>query len=148
MHSARNWDEVRHYDGLDGLQTVKTLGYHLILITNQPDIERGIISNEFVEELNHWYKHRYHLDATYTCPHASNSHPDKKPNPGLFLKAKHDLGIDLLSSFHLGDTERDTLAAKNCGCKSVLWDRPYNQDLTSDYRIHSLHELIEILKSV
>ena len=146
FHSPRNWEEVKHYS-LDGLEGIKSLGFKLVMVTNQPDIERKIISESFVEELNNFYQERFKLDRVYICPFASNEHPQKKPNPGMFFLAKKELNLDLSDSYMLGDTDRDTLAAYNCGMKSIIWNRDYNQKVKSDFRVNSVQELVTLLKS-
>jgi histidinol-phosphate phosphatase family protein len=144
VHSPRNWDEVKHYP-MDGLHQIKELGFKLVMVTNQPDIERNIISRGFVDELNKYYQNLYSLDKIYVSPFASNEHPLKKPNPGLFLLAKTELDIDFSASFLLGDTEKDTLAAKHCGIKSILWKRAYNRDVSSVFSVTSIEDLKAIL---
>ncbi len=146
MHSPRNWSEVKHYD-LSGLEKCAEAGFQLILATNQPDLERQIIRLDFLKELHSFYQQKYKLNAVYLCPFASNTHPWKKPNPGMFLEAAQDLHFldGLQKSFLLGDTERDTLAAKNCGMKSILWTREYNLNIASDFRIQSINELYSII---
>jgi D-glycero-D-manno-heptose 1,7-bisphosphate phosphatase len=145
-HSPRHWGELKHYPWLDGLADFSTLGFRLVLVTNQPDVERGIIESSFVDEVNSFYRRRYRLDAVYCCPFQSNTHPWKKPNPGMFLQAAQDLDIDLNRSFHLGDTANDVEAARNCGCTALIWDRPYNQGVEADFRVRSLKELRAILE--
>jgi len=144
--SPRNWSELRHCPGLEKLSEIKKLGFLLIMVTNQPDIERGIVDLAFLNELHTEYQNKFSLDAVYCCPFSSNEHPMKKPNPGMFLEAAAKFSLDLNESFHMGDTDRDTLAAKRCGCRSLLWDRNYNQNVECDFRIHNLDEVIQILK--
>lgn len=144
IHSPRNWDEVKHYP-LDGLHKIKELGFKLVMVTNQPDIERNIISRSFVDELNNYYQNLFSLDRVYVSPFASNEHPLKKPNPGLFLLAKNELNLDFSNSFLLGDTEKDTLAASRCGIKSILWKRDYNRSVASDFSVTNVEELKAIL---
>ena len=143
-HSPRNWQEVKHYP-LEGLTTLKQFGIKLVMITNQPDIERKIISENFITELHEYYKTTYQLDNIYVCPFSSNDHPLKKPNPGMFLLAKKELNIDLLQSFHLGDTERDTIAAARCGISTILWTRNYNKELKSDFRVGCIQEIVNLI---
>ncbi len=145
IHSPKNWDEMKFYPEMDRIAEVKPLGFKLVLVTNQPDIERKIISQDFIDDLHAKIKSKYELDAIYCCPYSSNSHPLKKPNPGMFLQAAKEMHLTLSESFHLGDTDRDVGAAKNCGCKSILWDRPYNQGVKSDYRIKNFSELHTLL---
>lgn len=144
FHSPRNWNEVKHLP-LENLTAIKSLGFKLILVTNQPDIERGIVERKFVDDLNSFYQKRFELDAVYVCPFSSNEHPLKKPNPGMFLLAEKEMNIDLSRSFLVGDTEKDVLAAKKCGVSSILWERPYNLGLISDFRVSSIKEVETIL---
>jgi D-glycero-D-manno-heptose 1,7-bisphosphate phosphatase len=116
-------------------------------VTNQPDIERQIIDVSFVNELHEFYQKKYDLDAIYLCPFASNEHPLKKPNPGMFLQAKSEMGLDLSKSFLLGDTEKDTLAAQKCGIQSILWNRSYNSEVTCSLRVNSVEEVLNALAS-
>lgn len=145
-HSPRNWEEVKHYS-LEGLESIKSLGFKLIMVTNQPDIERKIISESFVGELHNFYREKFNLDKIYMCPFSSNENPLKKPNPGMFFLAQKELNLDLSKSYILGDTDRDSLAAVNCGMKSILWNRDYNPNVKSDFRVESVQELVTLLKS-
>mgnify|MGYP001616702971 CR=1 FL=1 len=147
MHSPRNWGEIRIYPEARRLRELKSLGFLLILVTNQPDIERDIVSLEFVDAVNGQFRKDFALDGIYCCPFASNDHPDKKPNPGMFLRAAKDFSLTLSECFHLGDTERDVNAAMRCGCKSIIWDRPYNKPLKADHRISTFEELKSVLVS-
>jgi histidinol-phosphate phosphatase family protein len=60
------------------------------------------------------------LDAIYYCPHLPGAGCNcRKPEPGLFLKAANDLGIDVSMSWMIGDKEIDVEAAKRAGCRAV-----------------------------
>ena len=67
------------------------------------------------------------LDAIYYCPDAPRgddrtvieSH-DRKPGPGMLLRAAADLGLELASSWMVGDLISDVLAGLNAGCRSIL----------------------------
>lgn len=149
LTAPRNWQEVRLHEGLkpEIFAQIKTLGFFLVLVTNQPDIERGLISQTFVEDVLSQYQKTYGLDALYYCPFANDDHPMKKPNPGMFLQAAQDLSLTLSECFHLGDTVRDIGAARRCGCQSVLWQRPYNTHLVADKVVESWQEVVQILAS-
>ncbi len=145
--APRHAKEVRRYDAIRDLSSIKSLGFALVMVTNQPDVERGITEKSFVLELNEQYQQEFNLDAAYVSWASLDSDPMKKPNPGMFLKAASDLNLDLRRSFHLGDTERDVEAARRAGCQSILWDRPYNRNLSANFRIHSVSELHAILST-
>jgi D-glycero-D-manno-heptose 1,7-bisphosphate phosphatase len=59
------------------------------------------------------------LDAIYHSPHVID-HPDRKPAPGMLLRAAADLQLDLASSWMIGDTPRDMLAGQNAGCRGCI----------------------------
>ena len=148
FHSPRNWDEVRHYNLEDlkvGLNSLKALGFKIVMVTNQPDLERKIIEPSFIDDLHRFYQTECALDAIYMCPFFSNEHPLKKPNPGMLLLAQKEHALDLSKSYLVGDTGRDTLAAKRCGIRSVIWTRNYNLDIKSDFRIRCIKELVAII---
>jgi D-glycero-D-manno-heptose 1,7-bisphosphate phosphatase len=146
LTSPRNWNEVRLYPGLEGLADIKAMGYVLVLVTNQPCVEAGTVTETFLESMHEYLRRAHNLDGIYFSPSASNHHPRRKPNPGMLLEAALRFGISLPDSFVLGDTQKDIGAARNGGCQSILWTRPYNRHLVADYRIDSLWEAHGILK--
>lgn len=145
VSSPRCWEEVRLLPEMDRLSEVKALGFLLIMVTNQPDLERGLLEPDFVVSLHSRYRSKYHLDATYVCPHADNDHPSKKPNPGMFLQAAKEWDIDLGQSYHLGDTFKDIDAALTSGCTAILWDRSYNSDVACSHRVGNFDALMQVL---
>ena len=69
-----------------------------------------------------------HMDGVYAAPHhakgvgvyAHPDHPDRKPNPGMLLRAAEEHGIDLARSWMIGDKELDLGAGRNAGCRVAL----------------------------
>ena len=67
------------------------------------------------------------LDAIYYCPEAPAGddrtvieHGDRKPGPGMLLRAAEDLGLDLGASWMVGDMISDVLAGINAGCRGSI----------------------------
>jgi len=146
LTSPRNWNEVSFYPGLERLADIKDLGYLLILITNQPCVEHGTLTESFLESMHTHLQRTFQLDAVYYSPSASTTNPRRKPNPGMLLEAALRFGISLPDSFVLGDTQKDIGAAINGGCHSILWNRPYNRLLKADHRVDTLWEVYGILR--
>lgn len=145
--APRNESELVRYSEVSGIEKAKTLGFMLVMVTNQPDVERGFTEKKFVEDWNEVYQADHQLDAIYVCYHTDNSHPLKKPNPGMLLQASEDHGIDLSRSYFLGDTWKDVEAAKRAGCVPLLWDRHYNRDLAVENRVSTVQEILKILNT-
>ena len=101
-------------------------GYLVIIVTNQAGINKGILSNELVDEINQHIirllkKQGIDVSAVYVCPHKPEEQCKcRKPQPGLLLKAAKEYNIDLENSIMIGDTDKDTEAGLNAGLKKVI----------------------------
>ena len=93
-------------------------GYDIVVITNQSGIERGYFTEADYERLTAHMRAAFAaegvtlLDVLH-CPYLN--HPDRKPAPGLFLKAQAKWGIDMAASYSLGDKPRDVQAGCAAG---------------------------------
>lgn len=93
-------------------------GYELVIITNQSGIERGYFSEKdyaiFTQFLREQFAtHGLNLLDILHCPWLQ--HDDRKPNPGMFLKAAERWSIDMKQSISLGDKPRDVEAGHAAG---------------------------------
>ena len=94
------------------------LGYSIFVITNQSGIARGMFGEREYASLTRWMKRRFAAEgcpitAVYHCPRLDG--PDRKPAPGLFLRASRRYGIDMAASVSVGDKPRDVEAGKAAG---------------------------------
>lgn len=97
-------------------------GYKIFVITNQSGVDRGYYTIEQMNHFNEFMKDEFKkqgIEVTdiYCCPFLE--HPDRKPNPGMFLKAKDRYNIDMENSIAVGDKERDAEAALCAGVKTA-----------------------------
>lgn len=98
---------------VDALKQMRKLDYHIIIITNQSLINKGLIKIEeykkfnknLIDELN---KNGVEILDIYYCPHTKKENCNcKKPKPGMILKACKKYNIDMEKSFVAGDSESD-----------------------------------------
>jgi D-glycero-D-manno-heptose 1,7-bisphosphate phosphatase len=111
-------------------------------------VARGTSSQELVDSIHERLKSTLDLDAIFTCFHDDADACDcRKPKPGLLHRAAQDLGIDLPSSFMIGDRRRDVEAGNRAGCRTFLVDYSYREGLPSscDFRVGSLVEASRII---
>lgn len=105
---------------------LRNAGYVLVVVTNQPDVARGTTSMATVEALNAEISRRVPLDHFYVCPHDDRDGCGcRKPAPGLLKAAADDHGLDLGTSFVVGDRWRDIDAGLAAGCRTIHVDRGY-----------------------
>jgi D-glycero-D-manno-heptose 1,7-bisphosphate phosphatase len=132
------------------LSALKSHGYGLVVVTNQPDVARGTATRALVESIHEYLLAHLQLDAILTCFHDSADHCRcRKPKPGMLLQAAHDFAIDLSSSFMVGDRPGDVEAGRRAGCRTIFVDCGYREAAppACDYRVASLGEAAAIIVS-
>jgi D,D-heptose 1,7-bisphosphate phosphatase len=122
------------------LVELKSMGYKLVIVTNQSGIARGYFSEDTLTRIHERLKKLIILqgttiDAIYYCPYLADGAIPKyrvesdmrKPKPGMILKAADDLNINLKQSWMIGDSQKDVDAGINAGCRTILIDSPDRQ---------------------
>lgn len=146
---VRSWDEFQWLPGsVEALRLLKAAGYTLLVITNQPGIARGMMTQEDLQAIHQRMQQELGadgaaLDAIYVCTHGWDEGCwCRKPNPGLLFQAQREFHLDLTRTTFIGDDERDQQAGAAAGCRTVLvspgrslldWTRMH---LYMDERIH------------
>jgi D-glycero-D-manno-heptose 1,7-bisphosphate phosphatase len=122
--------------------------YYLIMITNQPDYSRGVNSKKNIININNFLKKKLNLDMIYVCYSDNEKCIDRKPNPGMLLKAKKKYKINLKKSFMIGDRWRDIGAGNKAGCATIFIDRNYSEKMRykPKYSVIKLKEIFSIIK--
>ena len=136
--------DVRLLTGVPtALARLKSAGYLLIVVTNQPDVARGTQSQAEVEAIHHRLAAMLPIDDFRTCYHDdADGCSCRKPKPGLILAAARDHDVDLTTSVMIGDRWRDVEAGEAAGCETVFLDYEYAERRPSNPRAvcHSLLE--------
>lgn len=111
-------------------------GAKVIVATNQSGVARGYFDLAAVETLHTAMRADLaadggRLDAVYVCPFHEDAvstdyrvadHPDRKPNPGMVLKALADFGLDAAQVVLVGDRDSDIEAARRAGVRGVKFE--------------------------
>ena len=112
-------------------------GFLIVVITNQAGIARGLYSEHQFLALTHWMCEAFRVQGApiakvYFCPfhpeHGVGTYKresiDRKPGPGMILRAAAELGIDLKRSFMVGDRDTDVRAGMAAGVGHNILYRP------------------------
>lgn len=126
-------DQLKMMDGAaEAVKRLNDAGYVTVIVTNQSGIARGYFSEDTMHNfhkllLAELAKGGAKIDAIYYCPfhkvavearYEHPDHPDRKPNPGMLVRAAADLDLSLdESSIMIGDNLSDMEAAKNAGVR-------------------------------
>jgi D-glycero-D-manno-heptose 1,7-bisphosphate phosphatase len=119
----------------EALKLVQDAGFYAIVVTNQSGIARGYYTEEDVNALHDWMRkdvRREGISITdfLICPFHEHAvidqyrvpnHPDRKPNPGMILRALSKWNVDPNKSFIVGDAATDIEAGQRAGIAGILY---------------------------
>lgn len=129
-------------------------GYLLIVITNQAGIGRGYYTEADFQKLTQWMVRQFanksiDISHVYHCPY----HPqfgiggykkdsfDRKPNPGMLLRARDKFDLDLSQCLLVGDKVSDIEAGENAGLSDMFL-------LSSDIALSNVSEKYQVVASL
>ena len=158
-------EDFKFIEGIfDLCRAAKQSGYLLIVVTNQAGIGRGYYSEQDFFVLTAWMCEQFRTeDASITEVFFCPDHPehgigaykkdsfDRKPNPGMLLRAAEKYGISLHDSIIVGDKDSDMQAAERAGvgtrCRYDMVAQVAGQMLgAATHQIHSLRDGIVLLQ--
>lgn len=119
-----------------------------IVVTNQPDVARGVALKSDVQEMNDYLRSLLPLDDVKTCFHDSGDNCQcRKPKPGFLLDSAIKYGLNLGECFMVGDRWRDIESGQRAGCKTIFIDYGYaeKQPENADHTVSSLMEATKII---
>ncbi len=158
-----NPDGVRLLPGVaDGLRALQSAGFALVVVTNQSGIARGKYTVDAYESVaarldGMLAEHGIDLLASYYCPYHPDGtvapydaeHDDRKPNPGMWMRAASEHDIDLSRSISIGDGERDVVAGRRAGTRAVLlaggrdkWPLPVKGPYDANFVARDMREAV------
>ena len=148
---------------IEFLQEAQLLGFKLIVVTNQSGIGRGLFTKDEFKDFTSWLDRELLVNGidileTFSCPF----HPefglgeykcdsgDRKPQPGMILKAAKKYDIDLKNSVLIGDRSSDVMAANAAKLGGAFFIRNTKYSLDEDLSnkckvVDSFSEILEFL---
>jgi D-glycero-D-manno-heptose 1,7-bisphosphate phosphatase len=126
VHKAEDFTFV---DGIfDLCRAAQRDGCQLVIITNQAGIGRGLYTENDFAIVTAWMTAAFAdqgvtLAKVYYCPFHPEAtidryrrdHDDRKPRPGMILRARDELDLDLSQSLLIGDRLTDIEAGRRAG---------------------------------
>jgi len=156
----------------EAIRIFNDIGVKVIIVTNQPQIARGMCTEEDVIRIHKKIKldllaKNAIIDDIYFCPHHPEHHEDvpeyakkyrvecdcRKPKPGMMLEAAKKYNINLAKSFVIGDRTVDILAGKNASCVTILVKTGAagldgKHDAKADYECNTLLDAALLIKKL
>jgi len=118
---------------IEAVKMANARGWLAIVVTNQAGIGRGYYDEAAMHAFNarmneELARENAQINALYFAPHHESSkearyrhpdHPDRKPNPGMLLRAIREHPVDPLRALMVGDSDTDIAAAANAGLPAL-----------------------------
>lgn len=124
---VKSWSEFCFLAGSkEAIAMLSGAGHRIIVCTNQAGIASGAVSREVVEEIHcrmmaEIAANGGHIERVYYCPHGKDEQCCcRKPRPGLLLRARDELGLDIADAIFIGDSISDIGAAHAAGVRAIL----------------------------
>ena len=155
--------KISDFEFIEGIfdiaKKAKRNNYLLFVITNQAGIGRGLYSEHEFHILNNWMleqfkKNNAEIDKVYFCP----DHPqygegkyrkdsfNRKPNPGMILKACNEFEVDIDNSILVGDKISDIDAGISAGIKTnLLFNNKIKENKNFFIKINKILEIEKYL---
>ncbi len=136
---------------VDCCRAAVAAGYDIVIVTNQSGIERGYFSEADYALFTAFLREQFAeqgvpiLDILH-CPWLV--HENRKPNPGLFLKAAQRWAVDMPASLSLGDKSRDVQAGVAAGVGRNFLLAPGGKEPAATAVLNSPTELISYFEQI
>ncbi|MEO8114908.1 MAG: HAD family hydrolase [Phenylobacterium sp.] len=133
---VHRWEDFRWIPGArEAVAAFNRAGWLVFVVTNQSGVGRGYYSEDDMHALHARMVEDLaetggHIDAFYFAPHHPEApsdayrhpdQPDRKPNPGMILRALAEWPVDKARSLLVGDKASDLEAAKRAGVRGLLF---------------------------
>jgi D-glycero-D-manno-heptose 1,7-bisphosphate phosphatase len=144
------WEDFRWIEGArEAVVAFNRAGWLVIVVTNQSGVGRGYYTEAEMHALHGRMREDLaaaggHIDAFYFAPHhpdaADDAYrhpdpPDRKPNPGMILRALSEWPIERERSVLVGDKASDIEAAARAGVRALMFP---GGDLAGFLKAHGL----------
>jgi D-glycero-D-manno-heptose 1,7-bisphosphate phosphatase len=120
------WEDFHVLPGaVEGIAQMNHAGFDVIVVTNQRCIAKGLMTVADLEKIHQrmsdfLVRAGATIDAIYYCPHEMEPVCRcRKPAPGMLVDAARERGIELPTSWMIGDSDIDVEAGKNAGCRTA-----------------------------
>jgi D-glycero-D-manno-heptose 1,7-bisphosphate phosphatase len=117
---------------IEAIGELNQAGYLVIVVTNQSGVARGLYGISDIERFHEAMqaelrRHGGWIDAFYYCayhpdgtvPEFARDHEDRKPSPGMLIRAMNEWPIDPALSFMVGDKDSDVEVARSAGITGI-----------------------------
>lgn len=146
LQYINTWEEFVFHEGVkEALRIFVSRFKYILVVTNQRGVAKGVTKKEELDRMHHHMMEAIkiaggNIDKIYYCTELEDTHPNRKPNPGMGLQAKIDFEfIDFSKSVMVGNNLSDMEFGRNLGCYTIFLPTTTTGISTSDARIDAVY---------
>ncbi len=133
---------------VDFYSKLKTKHLPLFVISNQPDVSRGLLSIEVLQDMTDKMTSQFEFTDIQYCLHDNNDHClCRKPKPGLLLDILKQHALLSHDVLFIGDSWKDVEAGHAAGVRTVFLNTSYNQikKPNADFEVYRLSDVFSVI---
>jgi len=112
------FEEFEYIDGVeDAVKKIKRLGYTTHVVTNQPDVDDNLMTEQTLDLMHQTLKNDLKVDTIQAA--RTRNTPDYKPNNGMIEKIVKEFKVTRERSYMIGDTWKDVVAGYNSNLTTI-----------------------------
>jgi len=121
---------------------------NLFVVSNQPDVARGLLPIKVLEQMHNRLQSEFAFKEIIYCMHDNEANCEcRKPKPGMISDLMNKYKLTTKTAIIIGDSEKDILAGKAAGIKTVYLKQDYNPTprCNPDFVISKLSDMLKIV---
>ncbi len=146
------WEDFHFQPGiLEALHAARNAGFALVLVTSQRGVGKGLMTEADLADIHERMQQALKsagcaFDALYAYTGEAADGPGAKPDPHFVLRAAAELGLDLTTSWVVGDSDRDIEMGRRAGLRTLRITRGKPCGATADVTLPDVAGLAEVLR--
>lgn len=110
----------------ESIARLNQAGFAVVVVSNQQCVAKGLMTREDLSLIQQEISRQVEsaggsILSFYYCTHFKHENCNcRKPKHGMLEKAVKDHNLDPRAGFMVGDNEKDVIAGKAMGCRTVL----------------------------
>jgi D-glycero-D-manno-heptose 1,7-bisphosphate phosphatase len=152
MTSPWKLDELILFDGIEAaFDLVKSKGFFTFIVTNQPGVDDGDMSQDDLDEIMDFVHHHLKSDGTWA---AKRNDPQRyKPNAGMLSFYVKTHNLDPQQCYMIGDRWKDIVPADSLKMKTIFVGDKYESPehypaIKPKYTVQSALKACELIVSM
>lgn len=137
---------------IDAVQQIKLMGYTTHVVTNQPDVDDGLMTEDSLNTIMSMIK--LDMNVTTISVARTRNTDDYKPNNGMIEKIINEFKVTRQRSIMIGDSWKDIVAGNKSGLITIFIGEDYTcpdekyKHIKPDYMRDSLIDSISLIRMI